>query len=499
MPPKKSDPSSKGKRTAVRKTAPPGRGARKRNGPTAAEKRAEKAAEKAAEKEAARAREECRLRREAEKVELPTHPDDDLLVLSMTQRTNRKRSANMAYDDCDRSKRPKIFEDGGKKKVSRLLPWEKDKRLEQPPSLDTLKLESLTSVEAMGTLGRLPTEIRDEILRYILISPRDIAVFRGWTRVYGRRGPKLDLAILYTCRVLWLEGLRILFGENTFLYDIRDPPDYLEMTERIMGRVFLKDKIPIDKYGHLMRYIKINVPANRLNSTVISNFCNAIRKFVPGHGLAEPAHLHTLTLKIPAVQVRDMGFTDLVEDPNEVPATRLFNHFTTTRESLMLLNVQYLRILATDSDANLYENVINLRCHYMQKQAREDKNGVAVKDAEGAEAYFKKQVKSAKSRVYMLKMAIEMLAVLCPEERDSMKSEPWKFLGQEKRGRHIDSMEVETLPDDWSEASEPASSRGSRSPSVRPEYTQEQLARLISEDDESETSDDSDQGIVSSE
>ncbi|KAI1659037.1 hypothetical protein F4813DRAFT_395493 [Daldinia decipiens] len=494
MPPKKSDPSiSKGKRTAIRKTAPSGRGVRKRNGPTAAEKRAEK--------EAARAREERRLRREAEMVELPTHPDDDLLVLSMTQRTSRKRSANMAYDDCDRSKRPKILKDGSKK-VSRLLPWEKDKGLEQPPSLDTLKLESFTSVGAIVTLSCLPTEIRDEILRYILVSPRDIAVFRGWTRVYGRRGPKLDLAILYTCRVLWLEGLRILFGENAFLYDIRDPPDYLETTERIMGRVFPKDKIPIDKYGHLMRHIKINVPANRLNITVISNFCSAIRKFVPGHGLAEPAHLHTLTLQIPAVQVKDMGFTDLVGDPNEVPATRLFNHFTTTRESLMLLNVQYLRILATDSDANLYENIINLRCHYMQKQAREDKTGVAVKDAEGAEgaeAYFKKQVKSAKSRVYMLKMAIEKLAILCPEERDTMKSEPWKFLGQEERGRHVDSMEMEALPDDWSEASEPASSRESRSSSVRPEYTQEQLARMIAEDDESETSDDSDQGVVSSE
>ncbi|KAI0852400.1 hypothetical protein F5Y00DRAFT_273817 [Daldinia vernicosa] len=495
MSPKKPGPSSKGKRTAIRKTAPPGCGARKRNGPTAAEKRAEKAAEK----EAARAREEHRLRREAKMVELPTHPDDDLLVLPMTQRTTRKRSANAAYDDCDRSKRPKILKNGSIKKVSRLFPWEKDKNLEQPPSLDTLRLENPTSVEAMGTLNRLPTEVRDDILRYILVSPRDIAVFRGWTRVYGRRGPKLDLAILYTCRALWLEGLRILFGENTFLYDIRDPPEHLEMTERIMSRVFLKDKIPIDKYGHLMRHIKINVPVNRLNSTVVSNFCSAIRKFVPGHGLAEPAHLHTLTLKIPAVQVKNMGFNNGIEDRNEVPAARLFNHFTTTRESLMLLNVQYLRILATDSDANLYENIIDLRYHYKQKQAQDDKNGVVVKDAVGAEAYFKKQVKSAKSQVYMLETAIETLARLCPKGRDSMSSEHWKFLGQEKRGRRMDSMDMQILPDDWTEATEPASSRGWRGLSARAEYTQEWLARMIAEDDESETSDDSDQGIASSE
>ncbi|KAI0119358.1 hypothetical protein F4814DRAFT_458665 [Daldinia grandis] len=492
MPSKKPDPSGKGKRKGVRKTAPPGRGARRRNGPTAAERRAEKAAEKAAEKEAARAREEHRLRREASKVELPTHPDDDLLVLPITQRGNRKRSINAAYDDCYRSKRPKIYEDGNKKKVSRLFPWEKDRRLEKPPSLDTLKLESLTSVEAMGTLGRLPIEIRDEILRYMLVSPRDIAVFKGWTRVYGRRGPKLDLAILYTCRVLWLEGLRILFGENTFLYNIRDPPDYLETTGKVMGRVFLKDKIPFDKYGHLMRHIKINVPLNRLNGVVIGNFCHAIRKFVPGHGLAKPAHLHTLTLKIPAVQVRDMGFAGWFDDPNEVPATRLFNHFTTTRESLMLLNVQYLRILATDSDANLYENTIDLRYHYMQKQAQEGENGAPTRDAEGAKIYFKKQVDHAKARVYMLKMAIERLAMLCPEGKDSMNSKHWKILGQEERGRHIDSMDMEVLPDDWTEASESASSRESRSLSVSPEYTQEQLRRMISEDEESKTSDGSD-------
>ncbi|KAK6951862.1 hypothetical protein Daesc_006387 [Daldinia eschscholtzii] len=480
MGPKKHVPSGKGKRTVTRKNVPSGNSVPKKRGSTAANRGATRARE---------AREERRLRREAEEIELPPHPDDELLVLPMTQRTTRKRSANTAYDDLERSKRPKILKDGSEKEVSRLFPWEEDRSLEQPSSHDALRLDfkrlSLTPIEAVGTLGRLPAEVRDEIMRYMLISPNDIAVFRGWTRVLHRIGPGLDLSILYTCRVLWLEGLRILYGENTFLYDIRDPPDYLDMTDRLKGRVYTKDKIPIDKYGNLMRNLKINVPFNRLNNLVVNNFCNAIKKFVPGNGLAKPAHLHTLTLKLPAVKVEKMGIKGWIENPREVPATKLFDHFTNTRELLMLLNVQYIRILATDSDANLYEYLIDLRCYYRQKQAQEDKDQALVHDAEGAEAYFQEQVEIAKRRVYMLKMAIEVLAASCPQEKDNMQSQPWKLIGREKKKRYVESMWMDdAVPSDYSGSLTPASSHGSGSPRARPEQTEEHLDSMMSEDDD---------------
>ncbi|KAI1466329.1 uncharacterized protein F4812DRAFT_433721 [Daldinia caldariorum] len=414
----------------------------------------------------------------------------------MTQKTSRKRSANTAYDDSERSKCPKILKDGSQKEVSPLLPWEQDKSLEQPPSPDILGLEfrrlSLTPIEALGILGRLPAEVRDEILRYMLLSPNDIPVFRGWTRVFERIGPKLDLSILYTCRLLWLEGLRILYGENTFLYDIRDPPDYLGIMDELKGRVYTKDRIPIDKYGHLMRYLKINAPYNRLNSFVVDNFRNAIQKFVPGNGLAEPARIHTLTLKLPAVKVKKMGIKGWIENPNEVPATKLFDRFSNTRELLMLLNVQYIRILATDSDANLYEKLIDLRCYYMQKQAQEDKDRILVKDAKGAEAYFQEQVERAKTQIYMLKFTVEILAASCPQERDYVQSIGWKFIGVERKKRYVESMYMDgALPDDFSGPPTPTSSQGSESPSIRPMFTEEQLDRAIAGSDDSETSSDS--------
>ncbi|KAI1799377.1 hypothetical protein F4811DRAFT_544149 [Daldinia bambusicola] len=489
-------PPRKGKRTADKTTAPSDSSPPKRSRPTATSRRAERAAERATKKEAAREREARRLRCEAEMVELPPHPDDDHLVLPMTQKTTQKRLANTAYDDNERSKRPKILKDESQKEVSPLLPWEQDKILEQPPSPDILGLEfrrlSLAPIEALGTLGRLPAEVRDEILRYKLISPNDIPVFKGWTRVFQRIGPKLDLAILYTCRILCMEGLRILYGENTFLYDIRDPPDFLGIMDELKGRVYTKDKIPVDKYGHLMRYLKINVPYNRLDSFVVDNFRNAIQKFVPGNGLAEPARLHTLTLKLPAVKVEKMGIKGWIENPREVPAAKLFDRFANTRELLMLLNVQYIRILATDSDANLYEKVIDLRCYYMQKQAQENKDGALAKDAKGAEAYFQEQVERAKAHIYMLKFTVEILAASCPQERDYVQSIAWKFIGQERKKRYVESMYMDgALPDDFSGPPTPTSSQGSESPAIRPLYTEEQLDRVMAESDDSENSGDS--------
>ncbi|KAI8961556.1 hypothetical protein F5Y11DRAFT_223736 [Daldinia sp. FL1419] len=456
-----------------------GRVGRARAGPTAAEKRAQKTAEK----EAARAQKERKLRREAELVELPIHPGGDALILHMTQRPNRKRLANAAYDDRSRSKRPRILKNGEVKKVSRLFPWEKDKSLEQPPSPNPGLKVSKDPFKSMGTFGRFPAEIREEIMRYMLVSPKEIAVFRGWTRVYSRRGPRLDLGILYTCRILWLEGIRILFGENTFLYDIRDPHDHLEATEMIMGQVFSHDKIPFQKYGHLLRHIKINVPLNRLNTVNVTNFCNAIRKFVPGQGLAEPARLHTLTLKIPAVKVKDMGFRGQQGDADEIPASRLFTHFTDTRKSLMLLNLQYLRVLATDCESNLYEHVIDLRYYYTHKQIQEDKNKNQVKDAKGAELSFEEKVRIAKSRLYMLKSAIEMLAIVPAEERNDTNFAHWKFLGKEERTRVRDSSDMESLPDDWSDPNEP---EPSPNPILSNEYTLERLNRMIADDEDSE-------------
>ncbi|KAI1632058.1 hypothetical protein F4809DRAFT_656987 [Biscogniauxia mediterranea] len=296
-------------------------------------------------------------RRQAREMEIPPHPNDYQLVLAMTQAT-RKRTINFPYDDCI-NKRTKIAGD---------YPWEwNNGRLEQPPSPFDLvggnglsgavsEREYSDPIRAMGTLATLPTEIRDEIFRYLLLCKRDICVFRGWSLVFPRRKPRLDLAILYTCQVLRHQGLRILFGENTFRYRLRDPSDADRATSRVIDRVFANCVVPIDQHGHLVRHIKIRVPANRMHYHYSEqSLVGALRKFLPAEGggggdgdgqLLAPANLHTLTLEVDAVTQRDLKWHEWGDNPDEVPICRLLGPGTRVREALLRLPVQWVRVVA---------------------------------------------------------------------------------------------------------------------------------------------------------
>ncbi|KAI1485057.1 hypothetical protein F5X96DRAFT_661630 [Biscogniauxia mediterranea] len=294
-------------------------------------------------------------RRQAREMEIPPHPNDYQLVLSMTQAT-RKRTINSPYDDSV-NKRTKISGD---------YPWEwNNGRLEQPPSpfdlvggngLSGAVAESGHSdpIQAMGILATLPTEIRDMIFRYLLLYKRDICVFRGWSLVFPRRKPRLDLAILYTCQVLRQQGLRILFGENTFRYRLRDPSDADSATSRVIDLVFANCIVPINQYGHLVRHIKIRVPANRTHYHYSEqSLVGALRKFLPAEGggggdgqLLAPANLHTLTLEVDAVTQRDLKWDEWGDNPDDVPICRLLGPGTRVREALLQLPVQWVRVVA---------------------------------------------------------------------------------------------------------------------------------------------------------
>ncbi|KAI1415237.1 hypothetical protein F5Y13DRAFT_196589 [Hypoxylon sp. FL1857] len=437
MPPQKSATVRKGSRDKAAAAADRKARAAERAA-VRAEKAAQKKAEKAAEKEAARQEKIDRARRFAAKVELPTDPQDDLLVIPATQIPPHKRSANSAYDDRVGIKRRRLCENNDGEEELSLFPWIRNKTLEQPPNTFDLGLgfedQSTDPIEALGALNKLATEIRDEILRYLLIWDYDIPVFKGWSLVYPRKKPKLDLAIMSTCKVLRLQGLRILFAENAFIYDIRDPAAHHRFT-LYHGVVFEGASVPINQYGHLIRHIKINIPINRMNGQNSEFFHKAILKFLPGHGLSEPANLHTLTVILLG---NAEGF--LEEDCEML----LNQYFTLAAKLISKLNVQYVRILATDSNSVLFEQVIDLRCLLWKRDS--EGQDLLARDCEGARRSFEQQIKLGRARVHNISTRIWQLRTFGFEEANRVQPY-WKLLDKHTEKSHL--QDAVSLPEDW--------------------------------------------------
>ncbi|KAI1375208.1 hypothetical protein F4677DRAFT_144070 [Hypoxylon crocopeplum] len=453
MPPRKAKtPASRRKKIETKRPAL----SRRTPGISAAEKRAQSAAERAAKKEAIRDEKLRKHRKEATKIELPPRLDGDLFNIPATQIPSRKRTASMTHDDRHQSKRARIDNKVNRNKTvgpslrknKKLSPPKKNKKVERPasPSSPTKSFSDCCPdpAEYMGDFGTLATEIRDQIFGYLLHATHDIRVLRGWSLVYPREKPKLDLAILSTCHVLRLQGLRILYGENTFLYDIRDPYEPLPAANPTLCRIFNNAVIPIDKYGHLIRHVKIKVSQNRMDGRHKETFAKALRKFLPGAGLSEPANIHTLTLQLPAVNQGVLKWAGKPKDPKFVPIAHFVDGPSGVRHILSSLNIQHICVQATDKDGNTFEHTIDLRHHYKQRQMREAREAPA-EDSEGAKKYFQRQVVLAQTRIYNLPVRLWQLAML-----DDVDEKIWKPLGQMHRPtRHMDDKDVQTLPDDW--------------------------------------------------
>ncbi|KAI0381865.1 hypothetical protein F5Y04DRAFT_288336 [Hypomontagnella monticulosa] len=408
-----------------------------------AEEAAEKAAQRAAKKEAALEEEKEKRRAARAKIELPTHPLDDLLVLPLTQNPPRQRMTNMTYDDMNKSKRVKTNKSGNGKKPAVLFPWEKNEELEKPPSPFDLMPGSMrpdpNSVKALGIFRRFSPEIRSMILRNLLISEEDIQVVKGWSAVYPGKKPALYTAILSTCHGFRQEGMRVLFGENTFLYTLHDSPKQL-------GKIPKHTRLPIKKYGHLIRHIKIDVPANCLAKASPRELTEAIAKFLPGGGLLEPANLYTLTLDLPAQTNRDLKLEGWQKDPNSVPITNFVGKSNKAKDVMEQLKVQRIRVVATTKDGEVFEYTIDLERH--QKRKRDGENYLLANDAEGVKLSPEKQIAKAKVRIYNIPLRLTELATLGFPEANRL-GPYWKEITTAKEPEELEE------PDNLKELVEP--------------------------------------------
>ncbi|KAI1809070.1 hypothetical protein GGS20DRAFT_386626 [Poronia punctata] len=319
--------------------------------------------------------------RYARHCECPTSIEES--SIAQVARFPPKRSPYPAHDDTYRkrrkmencSPRPLLVETTppGKKNARRKETWDKEPSVEQHTSPYGMLAGSSLAIwnkgGEMGSLGGLPTEIRDEILRYILLWPKEIVVFHGWSYVYPRRRPHLELSILSTCQTLRTEGLRILFGENTFTYHLRNPKRSHKDTKPVIDGVFRHCEVPINEYGHLMRHVKVKVEGNRLgNSDVRGDFERAVFKFLGGHGLKRPATLRTLTFEIPAVRGSDPSSHPQDMRQNHVPICDYLRKDSKVGQALLQLQIQWVYILAQDGEGDWWNSTIDLRYLFKDKQ-----------------------------------------------------------------------------------------------------------------------------------
>lgn len=94
----------------------------------------------------------------------------------------------------------------------------------------------------------VPTEVRENIFRQLLVADKSIPVYAGWKKLYKPRPSrnglerhlenekllhKLEPAVLYVCKQFYAEGKRILYSENTFLYRLRDATNEIRNVEEM--------------------------------------------------------------------------------------------------------------------------------------------------------------------------------------------------------------------------------------------------------------------------
>ncbi|KAK5993289.1 hypothetical protein PT974_06718 [Cladobotryum mycophilum] len=222
----------------------------------------------------------------------------------------------------------------------------------------------------------IPLEIRDKIYRELLLARKAIQVHGNWTFVYKRNKLALHPTILTLNKRIHNETSRILYGENTFLYLLRDAPSVvwdidrlaLSDTESIAGdegesgsewegegavtnkrtlrrRNAKKPEYDINwkAYSHLFRNIAVEAEHNRYSEDTQASMANAINMFAghPSRGRgAQAFSIRTLTVRITPQW-------DLPENPEDEGYFTFVNFFqqrSPVLQAIKAVECQFLRV-----------------------------------------------------------------------------------------------------------------------------------------------------------
>ncbi|CAF3461978.1 hypothetical protein SNK05_008564 [Fusarium graminearum] len=186
------------------------------------------------------------------------------------------------------------------------------------------------------SLMDLPAEIREEIYRGLLVSHKPVPVYDGWKKIYEREKPCLDINILMTCKKIFNEAIRVLYGENTFLYRLRDMPTeshrMINIQELAQSDAYVPSQgyrdqiraeatceagtINIRKYACLFRYITLQADHNRSEFYTQEFMVDAIKTFAQEPGMT---NIHTLTIIVSPCYTRGkFTFVDWFDSKSEL-------------------------------------------------------------------------------------------------------------------------------------------------------------------------------------
>ncbi|KAL3957733.1 hypothetical protein ACCO45_008311 [Purpureocillium lilacinum] len=173
-------------------------------------------------------------------------------------------------------------------------------------------------------LDEAAPEIRLRIWRLLFVSAKPILVYRNWTMTYrrkperrsnritergggagnGRTAPDqtsdlYGIAILRTCSALFVEGVAVLYGENTFCYRLRDsrPSSTTAGGAAAAAARGEEAHINVEKYYYFFRSLAIEAEPNRYSDSTMAAMAEAINVFAPRDGRPRP-NINRLVLRV---------------------------------------------------------------------------------------------------------------------------------------------------------------------------------------------------------
>ncbi|KAK1599422.1 uncharacterized protein LY79DRAFT_683421 [Colletotrichum navitas] len=243
-------------------------------------------------------------------------------------------------------------------------------------------------------LMKLPIEIRRKIYKEILVVKDPIRVRQGWSAVYPRNRPMVETSILRACRQVRNEAVDVLYGDNTFLYLLRETAklpatNILGENEIVVHHPLMADELPLSeyegssedeydeddllpaarsardpeveidicRYGHKFRNLMIVAEPNRFDKGYLLSMANAIGVFRNLKPLR--ARVHTITIEITPIRQVDTGeisFLDFFEKTSEV------------MRALKGLPCQFIQVLVNTGGGN--QECIRLNMKYAARIRR---------------------------------------------------------------------------------------------------------------------------------